>query len=449
MARNLPQNIEAEQALLGTVIVYPSAMTACLDNGLQPEDFFTERHQKIYQALADLYNEKKPTDFTSLLARLKDQKLMEDIGGVDYLSQLSDSVVSGYSAKHYIDLIQEKALLRRLILVSQDIMKESFDNSFESDEVLDKAERLILEVTQARKTSDFREIAEVTNKVIDNITELSKLKGNPTGVRTGIKRLDTITHGLQKSDLIILAARPSIGKTALALNIGLNAAMSGSDPVALFSLEMPAELLTRRMLACSAGVEISKLRNAFLNNTEWTRLNEAASNMQELPIWIDDSPIIKMSEITAKCRKLQHNHGLGLVVIDYLQLIYGGGRSESRQQEVSEISRRLKALARELNVPVIALSQLSRAGESKAENPRAPRLSDLRESGSIEQDADIVMFLYNEDGNGDEHTAILNVDIAKHRNGPTTDFKLQFAKDFNKFFDFTEEEVKEKSTYES
>ena len=449
MARNLPQNIEAEQALLGTVLVYPMAMTTCLDNGLNAEDFFTERHQKIYQALFDLHNEKKPTDFTSILARLNDQKLTEEIGGVDYLSQLSDSVVSGYSAKHYIDLIQEKALMRRLILVSQDIMQESFDNSFESDEVLDKAERLILEVTQARKTSDFRKIAEVTNKVIDNITELSKLKGNPTGVKTGIKRLDTITHGLQKSDLIILAARPSIGKTALALNIGLNAALSSPEPVALFSLEMPAELLTRRILACHSRVEISKLRNAFLSNNEWQSVNEAASSLQELAIHIDDSPVIKMSEITAKCRKLQHNEGLGLVIIDYLQLITSSSRSENRQQEVSEISRRLKALARELHVPVIALSQLSRAGESKSENPRSPRLSDLRESGSIEQDADIVMFLYNEDGNGDEHAAILNVDIAKHRNGPTTEFKLHFAKDFNKFIDFAEEEEKEKSDNEN
>lgn len=438
MAKNLPQNVEAEQSLLGTVMVYPSAMTTCFENGLLIEDFFEQRNQQIYRCFLELYNEKKPTDFTSLLARLNDKKLTSEIGGVDYLSLLSDSVVTSFSAKHYVDLIQEKSLLRKLILAAQDIMEESFENSFESDEVLDKAEKLILNITHSRKTSEFKGVKEVVEEVVTNINALRDHGGDATGMKSGYKNLDWYTYGFQKGELIILAARPSIGKTAFALNIAVNSAEIMRQPIAFFSLEMPANMLAARMLATKSFVDGVKLRSGKLSNQEWVQLSEAANNLKGLPIYIDDSSSIKVSEIFAKCRKLKHEKNIGMIIIDYLQLITSSrSRSENRQVEVAEISRSLKALAKELNVPVIALAQLSRNTEK---TKQLPQLSDLRESGSIEQDADIVMFLYHEK-KSDEIEDNQDVEdrqliIAKNRNGPVGTMLMSFSKSCNHFYEY-------------
>ncbi len=442
MTTVLPQSIEAEQALLGTIIVYPSAMSTCFENGLVSDDFFARGNQQIYQCLLDLYNDEKPTDFNSLLTRLNDQQLLTSVGGVDYLSQLTDAVVAGQSAKHYIDLVQEKSLLRKLIAAAQSIIQESFANSYESDEVLDKAEKLILDITHSRKTDYFMSIREVVDGVITNINLLKNRKGDATGVKSGFQQLDRKTLGFQSGDLIILAARPAVGKTAFALNLATNAAEISNRPVAVFSLEMPANSLVQRILATRSLVDGSKLRSGFLNSEEMIRLAETADILKKLPIFIDDSSMIKVSEIFAKCRKLKHDNDVGLIIIDYLQLIKGSkNKVESRQVEVAEISRSLKSLARELNVPVIALSQLSRLTEKSKQRPQ---LSDLRESGSIEQDADIVMFLYHDKKDSeseDEESNVENRDliIAKHRNGPTGDIKFSFDKNHSRFYELVEE----------
>jgi len=447
MTKYLPQNIEAEQSLLGTIIVYPGVINTCFEGGLIAEDFYTENHQVIYSGLFELKQESKPCDFTSLVARLKDKGVLEQIGGMDYLSQLTDLATSSFSAKHYIELIQEKALLRRLINTSDQIRQDSFENSFDADSVLNNAEKLILEVVRSRRTSEFRLGSEVVTTVISHLEKISESKGQPTGIPSGYKDLDKTTNGFQNGDLIILAARPSVGKTALALNIAVNAAQRTKKSVAIFSLEMPAEQLMTRMLSSKSQVNGSKMKSGYLKRTEWMALNEAAMEMKETPLYIDDASTIKVSDIFAKCRKLQSEKGLGLVIIDYLQLISGSKtRNENRQQEVSEISRNLKALARDLKVPVIALSQLSRSVEQhkQGDKSRRPQLSDLRESGAIEQDADIVMFLSREDYNQqqdipEDQSVKVELSIAKHRNGPTRDLNLAFTKSYSAFYDLIED----------
>ncbi len=445
MARKLPQNIEAEQALLGTTIVYPDTMKGTYDSGLLAKDFFLERNRQIYEALVALYREKKAIDFVSLLARLEDLQQIEQIGGVDYLSSLTDMAVSAYNTQHYIDLIRDKALMRELINVAQEITTKSFEDSYKSNDVLDEAERLILQTSRSRQTSEFRQLPDVVDDVMDRAKELMKTGGKPTGVKTNFVILDQVTHGLQKNDLIIIAARPSIGKTAFALNLAVNGATNSKLPVAFFSLEMAAESLVTRMLALKSKVDGSKIQSGDIKAAmDQMALNNASMQLRRLPIYIDDSPLIKISEIAAKCRKLQNEKGLALIVVDYLQLVSARDvKRDNRQQEVSEISRDLKALARELRVPVIALSQLSRdiekRSEGRSKKKTKPRLSDLRESGSIEQDADIVIFLSRKEESEeeavkkDDNGGVIVVDIAKHRNGRTTEFELYFTKNIGEF----------------
>ncbi len=439
MSRILPQNVEAEQALLGTIMVFPNSMESCFENSLLAEDFFDKKNQTIYENLLRLFNEQKPTDFTSLLARLNDRGLTNEIGGIDYLSELSNNAITGYSAQHYIDLIKEKSLLRQLIYASQEIIQESFENSYDSGEVLDKAERLIVDLTHSRKAGEFKTVDVVVEEVLQRIKDIRSNHGRPTGVESGYRVLDKITHGFQKGDLIIIAARPAVGKTAFALNLAVNAAnVKETGPIAMFSLEMPATSLVQRMLSTKSRVEGSRLRDGIISAADNIRLNDASEALAAANIHIDDSSVIKVSEIFAKCRKLKHDKGLSLIIIDYLQLISGSkNRSESRQVEVSEISRSLKGLAREMNVPVIALSQLSRNVEK---NKGYPQLSDLRESGSIEQDADIVMFLHHDEDkdaelNMGEDTESRELVIAKHRNGKTGVIELFFEKFCNKFIE--------------
>lgn len=443
MPRELPHNNEAEQSIIGALLVYPAVATVVRDEGLESEDFYYEVHRHIYDAMLDLLEANKPIEPQLLITRLNDKNELNAAGGADYILQLADAAVSGESAKYYIDIIHSKSDQRKLINVTQQLAEKGFDEAEDVDTLLDEAEKNILEVTRVRRgLTNFRSGGEIANGVVDELDTIRNSKLDITGIRTGFKDLDDVTNGLQRGDLIILAARPSVGKTAFALNIALNAAKRANNQpgntVAVFSLEMPGEQLLRRMLSSLSSVPGEKLRNGKLNDVEFAKVTSMANVMKTYQLYIDDSPSSKIAEIFSKCRKLKTEHGLDLIVIDYLQLISGSSRrnADNRQQEVSDISRSLKALARELEVPVIALSQLSRSIESRSD--RTPQLSDLRESGSIEQDADIVMFLSRDDyqkseteTSNDDSTVILS--IKKHRNGALRDINLSFDKDISRF----------------
>jgi len=452
MARQLPNSIETEMALLGSMLIYPSAIVMAIEQGLDKEDFFVEANKRIYNTIVGLHEEGKPVDVTALNTRLSDLQEINKVGGLDYIMQLADAAVSGANTKYYVQLLQDKAYLRNLIFTAEKIAEEGFQAQYDMDEVMDNAERDILTITRNRRATSFRESKEVVSTVMDNVKKMKQNHNVVTGIKTNFKDFDYLTNGLQQSDLIILAARPSMGKTAFALNLAMNMAECSKLPIALFSLEMPAEQLIMRMLASKSEIKGQSIRTGYINNTEMNQLIEAAAIIQGLPIFIDDSPAVKVSEIFSKCRKLKNEHNLGAIIIDYIQLISGSNkRFENRQQEVSEISRSLKALARELSVPVIALSQLSRSVEQRAGKNKRPMLSDLRESGALEQDADLVIFLYREqyydaykeddqedkyqpadDGNPNEKIEII---ISKHRNGPTGTVNLSFNRNINAFYD--------------
>lgn len=442
--RQLPHSLEAEQALLGAMLIYPNTIKTAIETGLIPEDFFLEAHKKVFTAITELSDMGKPVDGTSLITRLSERGQLPSIGGADYVLQLADHSVSSANVKYYVEMIQDRAYMRNLILTAQKIAEDGFVHTGELDDVMDQAEKSILNVTRNRRASDFRNAKEVVSTVMETITKMSSNKSNITGLKTSFRALDNLTNGLQRGDLIILAARPSMGKTAFALNLAMQVSRHNQQPVALFSLEMPAEQLITRMLSAASMIPIGQLRTGFLSGTEWNMLNEAATEMKSMQLFVDDTPSVRVSEVFSKCRKLRAEHGLGLVVIDYIQLIMGSGRNnENRQQEVSEISRSLKALAREMQVPVIALSQLSRLVERRED--KRPMLSDLRESGALEQDADIVMFLYRDEyyqkEKSDDKQVKAEIDIAKHRNGPTGKFELAFDLKINAFYNIAKEDA--------
>jgi len=440
MTKSLPSAIDAEQSLLGTMMVYPNAARIAIESGMLSDYFFLDSHAKIFNVIFDLYNEGKPVDLTTVSTRLSDLNLLTFVGGTEYLINLSDTSVSSYNTKTYVELIQNKASMRNMIEACNQIVDLGLKGQTDIDEYLDVAEKLVLDVSRSRRVSEFKSSATLVNDVLEEIRKRSESKTNITGIKTGFTAMDNVTNGFQRGDLIILAARPSMGKTAVALNFASKIAQyQKEDAVAIFSLEMPAEHLIQRILAAKSDVEGVKLATGQLNNTDWSMLNEAALELRNTKIFIDDSPGIKVSEIFSKCRKLQVEHGLSAIFIDYIQLISGSSSyRENRQQEVSEISRNLKALARELKVPVIALSQLSRNVEYRQD--KRPMLSDLRESGALEQDADIVMLLYRdsyykskaaEEENKklepeDLKSQILELNIAKHRNGPTRTIEFSF-----------------------
>jgi replicative DNA helicase len=441
MSRQLPNSIEAEQALLSSMLVYPGAVNIALEQGLHADEFYLEAHKRLFTVMMGMQEDGKPIDAPGLISRCSDLNVLSTVGGVDFIMELADSSVSSANTKYYIELIQNKAYLRNLILTAQTIAEEGFNSGTDIDEVMDRAEKQLLNVTRTRRTGDFRIAKEVVTSVVDNIQKMSANRSSITGTATGYKELDRCTNGFQKGDLVILAARPSMGKTAFALNLTMNAAQINNQAVALFSLEMPAEQLISRMLSAKSRIPGQKLRTGYLVNNEWNQLNEAATELRMAKIFIDDSPGVRVAEIFSKCRKLQSEHGLCMIVIDYIQLISGSGRnSENRQQEVSEISRGLKALARELKVPVIALSQLSRTVEHRTD--KHPMLSDLRESGALEQDADLVVFLYRDAyynrAEDVPETEEVDIDIAKHRNGPTQMIKLAFERSINSFYNYAE-----------
>ncbi len=435
--KTMPYSIEAEESLLGNILIYKEALRECVEANVTSDDFYLEKNRKIYNIMTSMYENGENVDTVSLSEKLKDFDYFDKVGGLEYLLKLTDSTIDRVNTKDYIRIIQNKSLARRIIKAGEDIANEGYDGTTGIDDILENAEKKILDITRSRTAGDFKSSEEVFDSAVKKIEAIEAAGSAITGVRTRYTLLDQMTAGLQRSDMILLAARPSMGKSALALNIALNSAMVSQGACAIFSLEMPAEQLANRMLSAKAKVDGQKIRKGQLNDSEWAKINEASQELKHQKFFFDDTPGIKISEMYAKCRKIKEEYGLYLVIIDYIQLIQTSGSSESRQQEVSDISRKIKALARELDVPVIALSQLSRSVEARTD--KRPMLSDLRESGALEQDADIVMFIYREDyykkeEERNEEREDVELIIAKHRNGPIGTVKLAFEKNINAFY---------------
>ena len=433
----MPYSIEAEESLLGNILIYKDTIRECVEAGVVSDDFYLEKNRKIYNIMSGMYENRENVDAVSLSAKLKDFDYFDKIGGLDYLLKLADSTIDRVNTKEYIRIIKNKSLARQIIKAGEEIMSDGYDGKTSIDEVLESAEKKILDITRSRTDGDFKSGNEVFESAVKKIEAIEAAGTTITGVRTRYTMLDNMTAGLQRSDLILLAARPSMGKSALALNIALNSATVTQGACAIFSLEMPSEQLANRMLSAKAKVDGQKIRKGQLNDNEWTKIREAVQELKHQKIFFDDTPGLKVSDMYAKCRKLKQDYGLYLVIVDYIQLIQATGKSESRQQEVSDISRRLKAMARELDVPLIALSQLSRTVEARQD--KRPMLSDLRESGALEQDADIVMFIYREDyykkdEERNEEREDVELIVAKHRNGPIGTVKLAFEKNINAFY---------------
>ena len=441
--RETPQNVKAEQSVLGAMFLSKTALQKAIET-LNCEHFYMDANSKIFSVMKFLGEKNTPIDITTVTNELNNRGELRGIGGVEYITEITELVPSAANIDEYIKIVEEKAILRRLIQAATEIETSGYDGKNEVSEVLDKAESTILNVVKTRKGTEFRAIQDVLFRAQANLEKLADSKGEITGLATGFSELDRVTSGLHENELIILAARPGMGKTAFALNIATNAAFDSKATVALFNMEMGAEQLVTRMLSSVGQIDNGKLRSGNLANSDWKRVNESISRLADTNIFIDDTPGMNIGEIRAKCRRLANSEdGLGIIIIDYLQLISGGTSGTNRQQEIAEISRSLKTLAMELKVPVIALAQLSREVE-KRPNKR-PILSDLRESGSIEQDADIVSFLYREDyytkiPSIDEHTSKSELIIAKHRNGVTKSIDLVFKLNTSTFVDYIGQE---------
>ena len=435
--RVMPNNLEAEQSVLGACFLSKYALEKAIES-LSPESFYSEKNAKIFSAMSKLAEEKTPIDITTVTGYLNKKNELNEVGGVEYLTEVLNFVPTASNIDYYIQSVEETAILRKLIETATEIASEGYRNDESVNEILDNSEKRILNIVKNRKSSEFRTIKEVLAKTQSDLERLSENKGEITGLATGWYDFDKLTTGLHPNEFIIIAARPAMGKTAFALNLATHAAMEQDKSVAVFNLEMSAEQLAMRILSSLGQIEGFKLRTGNLMNNDWKRINEASSQLANTNLVIDDTPGITIGEIRAKCRRLASSEkGLSLVVIDYLQLISGGKNyGTNRQQEVSDISRSLKTLAMELNVPVIALSQLSRSVEARED--KRPLMSDLRESGSIEQDADIVAFLYrddyyNKEARTEDNTSISELIIGKHRNGPTATVELLFKKNTSTF----------------
>jgi replicative DNA helicase len=427
-----PQSIEAESAVLGSMLLDRDTIPQAIES-LSPDCFYKDAHRKIYSAIIKLFDENKGVDLVTVMEELKKAGSLDESGGPAYVSNLASSVPTAANFIHYAKIIREKMLLRKLIATSTQIVSGCYDTSQEVDLLLDKAEQLIFEVTSNKAKQRFTALRDIIKSSIEKIDSLYQRKENVTGIGTGYRDLDIKTAGLQPSDLIIVAGRPSMGKSALATCMVEHAAIVDKIPVAFFSLEMSKEQLVQRMLCSHARVDAHKVRTGFLSQSDWPRLVSAAGKLSEAPIYIDDTPGISILELRAKARRLKAQFDIKMIVLDYLQLMEGPSKADSRQQEISEISRSLKALARELNVPLIAISQLSRAVENRTDH--MPQLSDLRESGAIEQDADLVLLLLREEyyNQTEENKGIAKVNIAKQRNGPTGIVELAFLGEYMRF----------------
>lgn len=437
-----PQDIEAEQAVLGAIFLDADALVEAMAV-IEPQDFYRRAHQIVFRSMIALNDRNENIDIITLKSQIESENTLEDVGGISYLTELSQVTPTASGVVHYAKIVKDKSTLRELIQAATKIVKEGYSQEGSVEEIVEAAEKGILNVSEKRNSTGFQAISDVLNSTMENIDRLSQQNEEITGLPTGYPELDKMTAGLQPEELIILAARPAVGKTAFALNIAQNIGTRTDRSVAIFSLEMGAESLVNRMLCAEGTIEAGHLRTGQLTEEEWHHLIMAMGSLSRTSIFIDDTPGIKVSEIRARCRRLAQEKGnLGLILIDYLQLIEGSGR-ESRQQEVSEISRQLKKLAKELKVPVIALSQLSRSVEQRQD--KRPVLSDIRESGSIEQDADIVAFLYREDyyqrqgteeDKKEEEQAVddvIEVIIEKNRSGARGTVELLFKKEYNKF----------------
>ena len=427
-----PQNVEAEQAVLGAMMLEHNAVVAAMEK-LRPGDFYREVHRTIFEAMEHLHHDNKEVDVITLPEELRRMKKLDDVGGLEYILSLPNLVATAANIEYHANIVAEKALARNIITTCTELTSEAYDGEKEPEDLLDDAERRILQISESKRRGDFAPVGVVVEETLDKITKLYENKAGITGLPTGFRDLDRLTSGLQPSDLILVAARPSMGKTAFTLNIAQNVGVKQHKTVAFFSLEMSQEQLVQRLLCQIAHIDSQKLRTGQLNSDdEWTKLTDACDKLYQAPIYIDDTPGISVTEMRSKARRLKAEHGLDLIIVDYLQLMQGRS-SESRQQEISESSRSLKALARELKVPLIALSQLSRSVESRQD--KRPMLSDLRESGALEQDADIVSFLSREDyyDKETENQHITEIILAKHRNGPVGSVKLYFKGEYTLF----------------
>jgi replicative DNA helicase len=429
-----PQNLEAEQSILGSILLENSAINSVLEV-LTKNDFYNEAHRKIFHVIIELSEKNEPVDLITLSNALRDKNLLDAAGGTAYLASLVDNVPSAANVANYARIVKEKSILRGLIGSATDIITSCYETGSDVDQVLDRAEHSIFEISENKVRPSFYPIREIVKDSFRSIEDLYARKELITGVPTGFEKVDDLTSGLQKSELIIIAGRPSMGKTAFALNIAQFASLEGQTPVAIFSLEMSKEQIAFRLLSSEAKVDSQRLRKGFLGETDWPKLTTAAGRLSEAPLFIDDTPAITVLEMKAKSRRLKADQGLGLIIVDYIQLMRGGSYRDSREQEISEISRSLKSLAKELKVPVIALSQLNRKVEDRTN--RRPQMADLRESGAIEQDADVIAFIYRDEvynkseDNPEKGTA--EIIIGKQRNGPTGTVKLAFLEKFTSF----------------
>jgi replicative DNA helicase len=433
-----PQNLEAEISVLGAVLQEPGALLRAMEV-LRPEDFYKEAHRKIFRACLDLFERNEPVDLVTLANELMRRKQLDEVGGASQLSALVDAVPTAANVTHHARVVKDKAVLNALIQKATAVVSKAYADSEDTDQLLDWAEQQIFDISQDKISRSFFPVKSILKGTFQLIEKLYDRKSHVTGVPTGFSDFDRLTSGLQPAELIVVAGRPSMGKTSFCLNVAQHAAIRENITVAIFSLEMSKEQLVQRMLCSEASVDSHRLRTGYLSDTDWPKLTTAAGRLSEAPVYIDDTPGISLLEMRAKARRLKAERGLGMVIIDYLQLISGRSRAENRQQEISEISRGLKAMAKDLSVPVVALSQLSRAVESR--DPPRPQLSDLRESGAIEQDADVVTFLYRpalyrkrkgeETEEPEDNTT--EIIIGKQRNGPTDTVYLTFLREYTRF----------------
>ena len=447
-----PQSVEAEQSVLGALLIDKDAVTEVAEL-LAPEDFYRPHHGAIYAAVLELFERREPVDIVTVSEVLERQDRLDEIGGSAYLTSLINLTPTAVNVVHYAKIVERKGVLRNLISAAGRIAGYGYEEDGDVSEVIDKAESELFAVSEKRLSSGFDPLKTLLHSAYDRLDYLHQHKGEISGIRTGFADLDTLTTGLQKSDLVLVAARPSVGKTSLALNFAEHAAVNEGKVVGIFSLEMSKEQLVLRLLSSVANIDSQRLRTGFLEEMDFTRMAPAMNTLANAPVYIDDTPNISAMELRTKARRLQAESGLDLVLVDYLQLMQSSVTSKdaNRVQEVSDISRGLKALARELQVPVVALSQLSRQTENRGEKGE-PRLSDLRESGALEQDADMVMFLYRDKERGpDDHETdgeVINLKLAKHRNGPTGETKLWFKKRQTRFVSYAEEDHYAESAYQ-
>ena len=432
--RILPHSIEAEQSVIGSMLMDREAIITASEI-VTADDFYQHQYGVMYESMVELFNEGKPVDLVTLQNRLREKDVPPEISSMEFVRDLLNAVPTSANVRHYANIVSEKAVLRRLIKLTEEIENDCYLNKEPVEVIMEETEKKMFQLLGQRNSGDFMPIRQVVINTLENIERASKTKGNVTGIPTGFTDLDYKTSGLQNSDFILIAARPSMGKTAFVLNIAQYMAFKKDKAVAIFSLEMSREQLMNRLLSMESKVDSQHLRTGNLKDDEWSKLIESAGMIGESRLMIDDTPGISIGEMRSKCRKYKLEHGLDIIIIDYLQLMSGSGKSssESRQQEISDISRSLKALARELNVPVVALSQLSRAVEQRTDH--RPMLSDLRESGAIEQDADVVMFIYRDDyyNKDSENKGIAEIIIAKQRNGPIGTVNLVWLPDYTKF----------------